>query len=101
MNKPNIQVPEIELVLFCQRHYILKLSLFGSVLSDSFGPESDVDVLVEFAPGHTPGLEYIRLQDELSHLFGGREVDMVTPKFLNKRIREIVLSEAINLYAQG
>jgi glyoxylase-like metal-dependent hydrolase (beta-lactamase superfamily II) len=44
-----------ELADFCRRHHITKLSFFGSVLRDDFAPESDVDVLVEFAPGHTPG----------------------------------------------
>ncbi len=49
-----ISIPEEKLVEFCRRNHIRKLSFFGSVLSDAFGPESDVDVLVEFEPGHTP-----------------------------------------------
>jgi predicted nucleotidyltransferase len=53
-----------------------------------------VDVLVEFEEGHTPGLDFIDIQDELSKLPGGREVDLVTPKFLNHRIRDRVLKEA-------
>lgn len=86
---------------FCRRHHIRKLALFGSVLRNDFGPESDVDVLVEFEPGHTPGLALIRVQDELSALLGGRSVDLVTPKFLNHRIRDHILAEAEVLYAQG
>lgn len=97
---PQIAIPEKELAEFCMRNHIRRLSLFGSVLSDCFGPESDVDVLVEFEPGHTPGLALIRMQDELSLLLGGRKVDLVTPKFLNKRIREKVITEAVNQYAQ-
>ena len=95
-----IVIPEKQLIDFCQRNHIQRLSLFGSVLSDAFGPESDVDVLVEFEPGHTPGLGLIRMQDELSMLFGGRNVDLVTPKFLNKRIRDRVIAEAMVQYAQ-
>jgi predicted nucleotidyltransferase len=53
-----------------------------------------VDVLVEFEEGHTPGLGFIDIQDDLSNLLGGREVDLVTPKFLNHRIRDRVLKEA-------
>ncbi len=97
---PRIFIPEKQLADFCQRNHIQKLSLFGSVLSDAFGSESDVDVLVEFEPGHTPGLNLIRMQDELSVLFGGRKVDLVTPKFLNKRIRDKVIAEAAVQYAQ-
>jgi uncharacterized protein len=97
---PRITIPEKKLAEFCQRNHIRKLSFFGSVLSDHFGPESDVDVLVEFEPGHTPGLGLIRMQDELSTLLGGRKVDLVTPKFLNRRIRESVITEAAVQYAQ-
>jgi len=57
-------------------------------------------VLVEFDPEHVPGFELIRIQDELSTLLGGRKVDLVTPKFLNRRIRAQVESEARVKYAQ-
>lgn len=97
---PKISIPEEQLADFCQRYHILKLSFFGSVLGETFGPESDVDVLVEFEPGHIPGLNLIRMQDELSILLGGRKVDLVTPKFLNKRIRDRAIAEAAVQYAQ-
>lgn len=84
---------------FCRRHHIRKLALFGSVLRDDFGPESDVDVLVEFEPGQVVGLRFIRIQEELSRLLGGRPVDLVTPKFLNRRIRDRVLADAEVHYA--
>ena len=100
MINPEIEAPQQSIADFCRRYYIKKLSLFGSVLGDSFGPDSDVDVLVEFEEGHVPGLALIRMQDELSGLFGGRRVDLVTPKFLNRRIRNIVLSEAVTQYVQ-
>lgn len=86
---------------FCRRHHIRRLSLFGSILREDFRPDSDVDLLVEFEPDHIPGLALIRIQDELSRFFGGREVDLVTPKFLNQRIRERVLAEAREIYAEG
>jgi hypothetical protein len=59
---------------------------------------SDVDVLVEFQPGHVPGLDFLSMERELSGLLQGRRVDLVTPKFLNVRIREQVLREAEPLY---
>ena len=83
---------------FCRRWKIVELSLFGSVLRDDFGPDSDVDVLVEFQAGHVPGFNFVSIERELSGLLQGRRVDMVTPKFLNVRVREQVLREAEPLY---
>lgn len=100
MPKPKIKVPKKKLAEFCRRNYIVKLSLFGSVLQDSFRPDSDIDVLVEFAPGHVPGFALVRMEDELSQIFGGRQVDLVTPKFLNRRIRPQIEAEAVVQYAQ-
>ena len=80
---------------FCRRYCVRTLALFGSVLREDFRPESDVDVLVEFEPGQTPG--FIRLfdmEEELATLLGGHKPDVVTEKFLNRRIRNKVLSEA-------
>ncbi len=94
-------VPKGQIAEFCRRNHIRRLSLFGSILRDDFGPGSDIDVLVEFEPGHVPGFRFIRLQDELSGLFGGRRVDLVTPKFLNRRIRDEVLRSAEVQYAAG
>ena len=64
---------------FCRRHHIRRLSLFGSALRPDFRPDSDVDLLVEFQPGHTPGWEIVELEEELSSIFGGRRVDIVNP----------------------
>ncbi|MBI2536020.1 MAG: nucleotidyltransferase domain-containing protein [Gemmatimonadetes bacterium] len=88
-----------KLAELCRRHRIRRLSLFGSVLRDDFGPDSDVDVLVEFEPGHTPGLAIVDVEDELSALFGGRRVDLVTEKSLHRLIRRQVLSSALVQYA--
>ena len=65
-----IDIPRAEIEAFCKRHHIRRLALFGSVLRDDFGPESDVDVLVEFEPGHTPGWAIVEIEDELSELLG-------------------------------
>lgn len=101
MITPRISIADDELAAFCRRHHIRRLALFGSVLRDDFRPESDIDVLVEFAPGHTPGFSFIAIQDELSALLDGRTVDLVTPNALNWRIRAQVLADAADLYAEG
>jgi predicted nucleotidyltransferase len=91
----NIDVPKEKIVSLCQRWYITKLSLFGSVLRDDFRPDSDIDVLVEFHPEHIPGfLKLHRIQEELVTLLGNHPIDLVTPKFLNPRIRDRILAEA-------
>lgn len=96
-----IAVDRDELARFCRRHHIRRLAFFGSVLREDFRPDSDVDVLVEFEPGHVPGFGFIRIQRELSELLDGREVDLVTPKFLNHRIRDRVLADADVQYVEG
>jgi hypothetical protein len=95
-------IPVEELRAFCRRHHVRKLALFGSILRDDFGPDSDVDVLVEFDPEHVPGfLGLYELEQELSKIFGGRAIDLVTPRFLNHRIRDRVLAEAQTAYDGG
>ncbi len=86
---------------FCRRHHIRKLSLFGSVLRDDFRPDSDVDVLVEFEPGHELGFEIIDVEEELSHLFAGHPVDIVQDKYIYWRLKDRILSSAEVQYAQG
>jgi hypothetical protein len=71
------------------------------VLREDFRPDSDVDVLVEFEPGHTPGWEIVNLEEELGQLFGGRKVDLVNPKYLNPRLRDTILNSAVVQYAEG
>jgi predicted nucleotidyltransferase len=97
---PTLTIPKEELAAFCRRHHIRWLALFGSVLTDEFRPDSDVDVLVEFEPGHTPGLGIIDVEDELSALFGGRKIDLVSRQYLSRWIRTRVLSEAEVIYAE-
>jgi predicted nucleotidyltransferase len=93
-----IEVNKHEIERFCRRHRIRRLALFGSVLRDDFGPDSDVDVLVEFEDGHVPGLAFFGMEAELSKIFG-RKVDLNTPQFLSRHFREDVLAEAEDQYA--
>jgi predicted nucleotidyltransferase len=95
---PHVSIDRDAVSAFCQRHHIAQLALFGSVLRDDFGPDSDVDVLVEFEAGHVPGFNFVSIEREFSGLLRGRGVDMVTPKFLNFRIRDQILSSAESLY---
>jgi predicted nucleotidyltransferase len=81
----------------CRYWHIRRLALFGSVLRDDDGPDSDVDVLVEFEPGHAPGFGFITIQDELTEIFG-RRVDLHTPASLSKYLRDHVLESARDLY---
>ena len=97
-----IDVPRHQLAEFCRRHQIQTLSLFGSVLREDFRPDSDVDVLVEFEDGHTPGLLGIaRIERQLSDILGGRKVDLRTPEDLSRYFRKEVLAKAEVQYAQG
>lgn len=83
-----------EIVAFCQRHHIRKLSLFGSVLRDDFRPDSDVDVLVEFEPEHTPGLiRLARMERELSEILG-RKADLRTLGDLSRHFPQQMLDTA-------
>ena len=93
MTYHGINIPRDAIATFCQRHSIRRLSLFGSILRDDFGPQSDVDVLVEFEPGHVPGLAFFAMQDELTALFG-HKVDLHTAASLSKYFRDEVLAEA-------
>ena len=83
---------------FCLRNQIRKLSLFGSVLRDDFGPDSDVDVLVEFEPKGIPGFfELVGMKEELSGILG-RDVDLKTPGALSPYFRDRVLRDAVTLH---
>jgi hypothetical protein len=95
--KTKIYIPEQQIVDFCRRHHIRKLAFFGSVLRDDFTPESDIDVLVEFEPGHTPGLAFFAMQRELSEILG-RKADLNTVSDLSPYFRQEVLDEAEVLY---
>jgi predicted nucleotidyltransferase len=93
MNHCTLEISQEQLAAYCRRNHIRKLSLFGSVLRDDFGPDSDIDVLVEFERGTKVGLRFFAIERELSELFG-RKVDLNTPGFLCDHIRDEVLAEA-------
>ena len=96
-----IQIPKNLLDDFCRRWRVRKLSLFGSVLRDDFGPQSDVDVLVEFESGAMVGyFELADMESELSQLLG-RKADIRTPAELSRYFRQDVLAAAETQYVSG
>ncbi len=101
MNK-NIVIAEDKIREFCERHYIRRLAIFGSALRDDFGPDSDVDVLVDFMPGHVPGFfRLFEMQEELSSLFRGHKIDMRTPEDLSRYFRDKVVATAQVQYVRN
>lgn len=96
-----IDIPFDRIAEFCRKHRIRKLELFGSVLRDDFAPESDIDVMVEFEPGHSPGLRFFVLDEELAAIFG-RKVDLHTRRSVednpNHIFREQALSRVETVY---
>jgi len=95
-----IKIPIEKITEFCQRNYISKLSLFGSVLRSDFTPESDVDILVEFMPDKCPGfLKLAGMEIELSEILG-RKADLRMPEELSRYFRQQVLGSAKELYLE-
>jgi len=90
----------VQIEQFCREHSIRKLSLFGSAVRADFNPQSDIDILVEFESGQTPGYDFFLIEAELSRLLG-RRVDLQTPHFLSPEILDSVLSEAVPVYEQA
>ena len=99
----HIDIPPDKVAAFCKRWQIVELALFGSVLRDDFGPESDVDVLVRFDPqaGHTL-FDLVQMQDELSAALG-RQADVTervaveqSPNYIRRRA---ILQSAETIYA--
>lgn len=97
----NIQIDKERIRDFCERYYIRRLAIFGSALRADFDADSDVDVLVDFTPGHVPGFfGLFEMEEELSGLFGGRKVEMRTPEDLSRYFRDDVVSNAEVQYVQ-
>jgi len=87
---------------FCRKRHIRRLAVFGSALRSDFRPDSDIDLLVEFEDGHTPGLFGIaRMERELSFLLEGRKTDLRTPQDLSRYFRQEVVEQAEVAYEQG
>lgn len=95
--KRRLGITRDRLERFCRQHHIRRLSVFGSVLREDFHSGSDVDVLVEFEPGRTPGLEFFAIEEELSSLLG-RPVDLLTRQSITPYLRDSVGSQAQDLY---
>lgn len=84
---------------FCQKHHIRQLSVFGSVLKGTAGPESDIDLLIDFEPGHIPGLLALASMElELSTMLG-RKADVRTANDLSRHFRDEVVKTARVEYA--
>lgn len=97
---PDLTVSHHELPRLCRRYHVKRLALFGSAARDDFGPSSDIDVLVEFQSGKEPSLGGLfRMQEEASHIFGGRYVHIATPSILkNPYRRKSILRDLEPLY---
>jgi uncharacterized protein len=109
MNTATLQIVQLQrfpitatlLVDICTKYHIHKLSLFGSVLREDFQPDtSDIDMLVEFEQGHTPGLAFFGIADEFQQ-YCGRTVDVCTKEDISTYFRETVLREAVPIYEAG
>jgi uncharacterized protein len=97
-----VRQPALQAALadLCMRHHIRRLAFFGSILRADFGPHSDIDVLVEFDPGQTPGFAFFSIQDELTDLLG-RQVDLHTPNSLSPYFRKQVEATADVRYSRS
>ncbi len=95
--KTQISIDPKKIAVFCKKHHIRKLALFGSVLREDFTTESDIDVLVEFGPRHIPGLSFFAMERELTEILG-QKVDLNTAGFLSPDFRNEILDEAETEY---
>jgi uncharacterized protein len=101
MSRERPDIPKDLIEAFCIKHHMSKLSIFGSYLREDFGPESDIDFLVEFDPNHIPGLlEIAGMEIELSEMLG-RKVDLRTAQDISRYFRDEVVAQAQVQYAEG
>jgi predicted nucleotidyltransferase len=101
MKHHDIEIPEEDVRAFCRCNHIRRLSLFGSILRDDFNPQSDIDILVEFEPGHVAGLlRMAALERELTEMLG-RRVDLRTAAELSRYFRSNVVRESELVHAEG
>jgi len=99
--EPQIVIDAGKIADICRKHHIRELSLFGSALNGSFTEDSDVDFLYEFEEGFSVGFGIIDIEEEFSGALGGRRIDLVPKKYLNRHMRDRILSDARVIYAQG
>lgn len=101
MGQSAIDLHKEKIAEFCKRNHIRKLSLFGSALHGDFGPDSDIDFLVEFYSDHIPGfITLAGMEIELSEMLG-RKVDLRTAQELSRHFRQAVVDSAEVQYAEG
>jgi hypothetical protein len=100
MNLDKFRITSHLIESFCLEHHIRSLAVFGSFARDDACPDSDVDILVDFEPGHIPGFDFFLIEAELSRMFG-RNVDLQTASFLSPGILQSALSEAVTVYEQA
>jgi uncharacterized protein len=100
MTLGHIDVAQDLVADFCRKNGIRKLAVFGSVLTERFTDASDIDVLVEFQPNERVGyLRMAAMERELSKIFGGRKIDLRTPRELSRYFRDEVIRTAVTQYA--
>ncbi len=98
---PKIKIKHRKIEDFCKRYRIRKLSFFGSAIKESFRPDSDIDILVEFEAGQSAGfLGLAHMEGELSRIMGGRRIDLRTPGELSRYFRNEVVASALVEYAK-
>jgi uncharacterized protein len=91
-----------QIIDFCVNHHVKRFAFFGSVLRDDFSERSDIDIVVDFDPGHTPGFFVLSdMEDELAEIFHGRKIDLRTPQDLSKYFRDDVLDKMEVAYEAG
>lgn len=96
-----IAFPKNKIRDFCRKYHVKKFSFFGSILTDKFGPDSDIDVLVEFEPNAHPNyFLLVDMENDLTKIFG-RRTDVRTPNEISHYYRQQVLSEAKSIYADS
>lgn len=101
-SKSGVKVSKKELADFCRRHYIKKIAIFGSALRGEMGPDSDIDLLVEFEKNHVPGFfRLYEMEEELSSIFGGKKIDLRTLGDLSPYFREEVVRAAEVLHHEN
>lgn len=100
LKRAKIKIPKKKIEEFCKNYHIRKLSFFGSFLRKDFGPDSDLDILVEFEPGQKVGfLKLAGMERELSKILS-HKVDLRTPAELSRYFRQEVIDSAEVQYAQ-